>query len=645
MALMWGVDRNAASNGEVAALSADSASGSEGGFWTDEKAAVPVSSKDPMWGDRDAPVTVVIYSDFQCPFCGKAEPTLKGLQTKYGPSKLRMIWKNFPLPFHKKAPAAHLAAQTVFELGGNKAFWKFHDLAFQNNRNLDPASFGAWAQQAGVDKAKFEAAFKAGSAQAKVDADIAAGKAVGVRGTPAFYINGVFISGARPQSQFEAEIDKQLAAAKKLIASGTPKNQVYTKLTNTNKAKAPKQPEAKKRPPQDDKTVWKVPVTKNDPIKGNAEGALVTIVEFSDFQCPFCSRVVPTIKKITDTYGDKVRVVWKDNPLPFHNRATPAAMLAREALAEKGNKGFWAAHDLLFANQKALDDASLWGYAEKLGLNVDKVKEAVAQNKYKAIVAADQELASDMNAGGTPHFFVNGRRVKGAQPFEAFKKIIDEEIKKSEALVAKGIAKKDLYAEIIKKGKEPPPPEQKEIGDPPKNAPVKGATNYKVTIHEFSDFQCPFCSRVTPTMKKIMSEYGSELRVVWRHKPLPFHKDAPLAHQAAQEAYAQKGDAAFWAFHDKLFASQKSPGIKRPNLETFAEEAGLDLTKFKAALDGGTHKAFITSEGSRSDKLGIRGTPGFIIQPKGSSKGYLLSGAQPYPKFKKLIERALKEAK
>jgi protein-disulfide isomerase len=498
----------------------------------------------------------------------------------------------------------------------------------------------------GLDKAKFKAAMADPKVKAKVDADVAAGKPVGVRGTPAFFINGKFLSGARPQAAFETEIDAQLAEAKKLQAAGTAPDQLYVALSKknfSNKAKAGAA-DAKKKPEQDDKTVWKVTLPKGAAQKG-PDTALVTIVEFSEFQCPFCSRVLPTTAKIQETYGDKVRILFLDNPLPFHKRAIPASILAHEAMAQKGNGGFWKAHDLMFANQKKLEDADLWGYAAQLGLDVDKVKEAVSTGKHKAKFNAFQELASDLNASGTPHFFVNGRRVVGAQPFEKFKTIIDEEIKKAQGLIAKGTSPEKLYETLIKDGKAPPPPEQKEVGDPPKNAPAKGAKDWKVRIHEFSDFQCPFCGRVNGTMKQIMDQYGDKVQIVWRHKPLPFHKDAPLAHMASQEAYAQKGDEAFWKMHDLLFAGQKDPGMKRQALDGYAEKLGLDMTKFAASLDGTTHKQFIDAENESSNKIGVRGTPGFVMQPKGSSKGYFLSGAQPFPKFKKLIDRALKEAK
>ncbi|XYI01789.1 DsbA family protein [Sorangium sp. So ce1128] len=631
MGLMWSIDRSAGSRGhEVATFVED------GQPWSDEDAAIPVSSKDPMWGARTAPVTMVVFSDFECPFCSKVETTINQLKEKYGPDKLRILWKNNPLPFHKNARPAALAAETVFRLGGSKAFWKFHELAFQNQKALTPANFEAWAAEAGVDKAKFKAAYDRQEYMAKIDADMAVGKSSGVTGTPASIINGVFLSGAQPIDKFTSVIDEQLKAAQAAVASGTKPDKVYAKLAAENKAKAPPKQD-RERPQEDDKTVWKVPVG-DAPAKGPAT-ALVTIVEWSDFQCPFCSKVVPTLDELVKTYGDKIRFVWKNNPLPFHQRAEPAAELAMEARAQKGEKGFWDAYDLLWKNQQKLSDEDLLGYAKELGLDVEKVKAAIATKKHNASISADQELADDLQASGTPHFFINGRRLVGAQPIDKFKTIIDEEIKKSEGLLAKGVAAKDLYAEIIKDGKEPPPPERKEVAAPAPNSPWKGGEKAKVVMQVFSDFECPFCKRVEDTVSQISKTYGDKLKIVWRHRPLPMHKNAPLASEAAQEAYAQKGNAGFWAYHEVLFKNQGQPeAFSRASLEKYAEEQGLDMTKFKKALDTNTHKAFVDAENSVADKAGISGTPAFVVN------GYFISGAQPFSKFKKLIDKAMKEA-
>ncbi len=635
MGLMHGIDRNGLKGGSEGA-SAEAYS--DGAAWSDEAASVPVSSKDPVWGSRTAPVTLVLFSDFECPFCTRVETTITQLKEKYGPDKLRVVWKSNPLPFHKNARPASVAAETAFRLGGSKAFWKFHDLAFANQKALTPENFEQWAVQAGVDKAKFKAAYDKQEYAAKVDADMAIGKTAGVTGTPASFINGVFLSGAQPTEKFTAIIDEQLEAAKKLVASGTKPDQVYAKISQENKAKAPPPKERAEKPAEDDKTVWKVPVGES-PAKG-PNTALVTIVEWSDFQCPFCSKVVPTLDEIVKTYGDKVRFVWKHNPLPFHPRAEPAAELTLEARAQKGEKGFWAAYDLLWKNQQKLNDEDLFGYAKELGLDVDKVKAAIAEKKYGAEIQADQDLADNLQASGTPHFFINGRRLVGAQPIEKFKTVIDEEIKKAEALLAKGIAAKDLYNEIIKDGKEPPPPEKKTVDAPQADSPWKGGEKAKVVMQVFSDFECPFCKRVEATLTEVEKNYGDKIKIVWRHKPLPMHKNAPLASEAAQEVFKQKGSAAFWKYHGLMFEKQGTPdALSRQSLEKYAEEVGgIDMGKFRAALDKGTHKDFVKADSDAADKAGITGTPAAVVN------GYFISGAQPYAKFKKIVDLALREA-
>ena len=635
MFLMWGMDKRAGGTD----ISADTAS--VAGAAPDQSAAsVPVTSKDPQWGKATAPVTIVEISDFQCPFCSRVEPTVQQLKDKYGPDKIRIVWKNNPLPFHNRARPTHEAAQTVFALGGNDAFWKFHKAAFSNQQGLTDENYEKWAKEAGVDVAKFKTALAAKKYSAKIDEDLAMAKKVGATGTPAFRINGVTLSGAQPVEKFTEVIDAQLAEAKKLVASGTKPADVYVALTNKNQVAAPAQPN-KPAPDaeEEDKSVWKVLVQDDDPIRGPKD-ALVTMIIFSDFQCPFCKRVEDTLKQVAAAYPQDVRFVWKDNPLPFHPRAKPSATLARFAYKKGGDKAFWDMHDAIFDSNPKLEDDDLKGLAEKAGIKWDDVKAAIDSNKFGEKIDGSVELANDVQARGTPHFFINGVRLSGAQPLEAFKKAIDEQLVKAKGLVAKGTPKAKVYDELMKDAKGPPPPEKKEIVGPDAQTPIKGSASAKVTITIFSDFQCPFCKRVEPTLAEIEKEYGSKVRFAWRHMPLPFHADAPLAGQAAQEAFAQKGNAGFWKMHDKLFEAQGSSedAIKRPGLEKIAQEIGLNMDKFKAALDSNAHKAKLDADSKIGNDAGINGTPAFVIN------GYYLSGAQPTAAFKKLINRALKDA-
>ena len=135
----------------------------------------------------------------------------------------------------------------------------------------------------------------------------------------------------------------------------------------------------------------------------------------------------------------------------------------------------------------------------------------------------------------------------------------------------------------------------------PLEGAAKGPANAKVNIVTFSDFQCPFCSRVVPTMAQIEKEYGNKVRIFFRHNPLPFHADAPLASEAAIAAEAQ---GKFWEMHDKLFANQQN--LKRPDLEKYAQELGLDMGKFKAALDSGAGKARIQADMALAKQVGAQ---------------------------------------
>jgi protein-disulfide isomerase len=635
MFLMWGADRRSGVD-----IHAESASG---GGVDQSAASVPITAADPMWGKADAPVTVVEISDFECPFCSRVVPTIKQIKQTYGPDKVRFVFKHSPLPFHKNARPAAEAAATVMGLAGSDAFWKFHDLAFEGQKSLNDENFEKWAIASGADGAKFKAAMAAKKYASKVDDDLAFSKKVGANGTPAFRINGVTVSGAQPFDKFKEVIDAQLAEAQKLVASGVKAKDVYVQLTNKNFTAQPDSAADKgdKKPKkgedeEEDKSVWKVPVGADDAILGPKD-ALVTVIEFSDFQCPFCKRVEDTMKQVVSTYGNDLRVVWKDNPLPFHPRAKPAATLARFAYTKKGDKGFWDAHHAIFESAPKLEDDDLKGIAEKLGLPWDQVKAAIDGNKFGERFDATTDQASDFQARGTPHFFINGVRLSGAQPFEKFKAVIDEQMAKAKALLPK-VSRANIYQEITKEGKEPPPPEKKEVAAPDASSPFKGGAKAKVVIQEFSDFQCPFCKRVEPTMQEIEKQYGDKIKIVWRHMPLPFHKDAPLASEAAQEAFAQKGNAGFWAMHGKLFEAQGgSPGIEREGLEKIAAEVGLDMEKFKAALDSHKHKAKVDADNEVGQKAQISGTPAFVIN------GYFVSGAQPASAFVKLINKALKE--
>jgi protein-disulfide isomerase len=604
---------------------------------------LPVGAADPSWGDQAAPVTFVVFGDFQCPFTKRHMANVEELQKRYGPEVLRVVWKDYPLPFHARARPAALAAETVFRLGGPPAFWAYHHLLFENQRALEDADLLAYARAVGVDFAEFRAAYESERYVAALDEDLQRVHQVGASGTPRHLREWHAPLWARPMEDLIAAVDRARGEATAALRSGTPVGRIYAELSDKHGAErpppapaAPSVPTAPKQPTlrDDDSLVWSVPV-KGSPARGG-KAALVTLVVFSDLQCPFCSRVEPTLDALAQQYGDKLRIVWKHTPLPFHPRAEPAAELAMEARAQKGDAAFWAAVDLLFANQRQLEDADLWSYAQSLGLDVPRAQKAVSNKLHRAAIEADLLLAEDVLASGTPHFFINGRRLVGAQPKERFVAMIDQELAKAQKLVASGTPVAKIYDLLVKNGRKAAPLDRVVLPAPAAKSPGKGAKpGAKVVIQMFADFQCPFCKRVQPVLDELIAAYPGKVRVVFRHQPLPMHTDAALAAEAAVEAHRQKGDAGFWALGDLLFAAQGGVGLARPELDAAARQLGLDMVAFADALDRRVHRATVEADSQLASSVGITGTPAFAIND------YYLSGSQPLAKFKHLVDKAL----
>src|ERR1019366_6506628 len=382
----------------------------------------------PQVGGKEPKITLIEFSDFQCPYCSRAKGTLDELQKQYK-DDLQITFRHYPLPFHNNAMPAAIAAVAAQEQG---KFWQMHDKLFANQQALAVAELEKYAQEIGLDMAKFKAAIDNPKTKTAVEADAKMGSSFGVGGTPSFFINGHSFSGAYPLESFKKAIDEEIKKVDVKLASGTPRAGLYAALIKDGLDKAaPKKEEARAGEPQPNEA-YQAEV-KGAPIKG-AKDALVTIVQFSDFQCPFGSRVEPTIDQVMKEYDGKVRVACRNMPLPFHDKAKPAA-IAAAAANEQGK--FWQMHDILFKNQQALGPEDLQKYAKEIGLNMDKFKKAIEDKKLAASVEADSAMGAKIGARGTPAFFVNGRFLSGAQPFDRFKALIDEELKKAEALAKK----------------------------------------------------------------------------------------------------------------------------------------------------------------------------------------------------------------
>ncbi|WNG56368.1 thioredoxin domain-containing protein [Archangium gephyra] len=176
-----------------------------------------------------------------------------------------------------------------------------------------------------------------------------------------------------------------------------------------------------------------------------------------------------------------------------------------------------------------------------------------------------------------------------------------------------------------------PPRERKTVAA---TGAAKGPENAPITIVEFSDFQCPYCSRANESVEQVLKAYPNQVRLVFRHFPLDFHQQAPKASEAALCAQDQ---GKFWEMHDKLFANQKA--LEVPALKGYAKELSLDTGKFDKCLDSGEKGAIVQADLAEGKKVGVNGTPAFFIN------GILLSGAQPFDEFKSVIDAELQAKK
>jgi protein-disulfide isomerase len=209
------------------------------------------------------------------------------------------------------------------------------------------------------------------------------------------------------------------------------------------------------RRPKDANPRYKVPVDSLAVTPGNQYR--VTIVEVSDYECPFCVRAQRTMRALKALYGPNIRFAFMHNPLSFHPRALPAA-IAAQAAHRQGQ--FWAYNDLLFAqNRGGLSDENLIRLAQQAKLDVKRFKADLADPALAAEVKAQQQLAVSVGARGTPSFFINGRLIRGAQPLEVFKKEVDRAMREADALINSGTTDPDeVYRALTKDGLTQPSP-------------------------------------------------------------------------------------------------------------------------------------------------------------------------------------------
>jgi len=384
-------------------------------------------------------------------------------------------------------------------------------------------------------------------------------------------------------------------------------------------------------------TVYNVP-RGDAPAEGPAE-APITIVDWSDYACGFCNRVQDTLDRLDRLYPGQIRWVHRELPADEDN---PLAAEAARAAAAQGR--FRPMHDRLFALHGRVDRAGVELIARELGLDMIRFRGDLDAGTYRPAIGRDINDAIHLGITGTPTLFVNGRVVHGNQPLAVFAAVVDEELVRADAARAKHPL--DLYAALVETGKpsaDSPPDSTNpnEQLDPNRAYRVGfglpghqlGPDDALVTIVEWSDFQCPFCAKEAPVLAHVRQKYGDDVRIVFRHMAMLFHSSSTIAAEAGVAA-AEQGK--FWAFHDQVFGHFGH--LTRDDLETYARAAGLDLAKFRAALDSRRYHDAVIAETAAAEALGVDGTPTLFIN------GQPVTGLRDEATMDRIIDAHLQQA-
>ena len=378
-----------------------------------EYVPVPIAHS-PTSGPAQAPVTIVLFGDFECGFCAHGYKTLRTLQANQ-PDKIRLVFKHLPLEFHYYARDAAQIGAVAAEQG---KFWEYADALFGHDGELTLEIIEKEARALGIDvvRAKKDEAIAQLVAQ-----DEALAETLNVDATPSIVVNGIARIGVPDQAELDQLVAEQQAVAHALSQAGVRPSDLYWRMTMAQLAPVP--PEAPAQAAEQGNPgpsgYAHVPIDEQAVKGGDGDQALITIVEFADFECPFCKDAGATLDRAITSLGEdaqRVRISYRHYPLAFHQQARPAAALAVLAAAQGK---FWPVHDALFEAQDALDEEAIVRVGVEAGLgSPDQVREAIADAATLERVQSDLDLGAKSGVQATPAFFVNGALHMGA-PDEA----------------------------------------------------------------------------------------------------------------------------------------------------------------------------------------------------------------------------------
>jgi protein-disulfide isomerase len=579
---------------------------------------------------------------------------------------VQLIFRDFPLEnLHPHAMAASTAAHCVGEQGATQ-FWDMHNRIFRSQRvwanAADPDDhFLQLVREVGADVDQYNACLAQGEKQKIIARSLAEGETLGFTGTPSFHFvqratgESFNLVGAQPYGAFAQSLE--------IMAEGG----MPTDPAAAQQQPQPQQPAVPQAAPAWATAEGLAPdpdrpgfTMAGDHYRGDPDAAVV-VVEFADFQCPFCRRHAQTTQPALDEeFVETGQVMWVFKHFPLdniHPQATPAG-IAAECAAEQGN--FWEMYELLFERMtewSVPDSTSVFNaLAEELDLDMERFTTCFQDDAVRQRVQDDYQDAVATGFTGTPSFkFVQQTtgetfNLIGAQPYATFAQWL--------ATMAEGGRPTDPAA-----AQQQPQPQQPatpqavpawataEALAPDPDRPgftmagdhYRGNPEAEIVVVEFADFQCPFCRRHAQTTQPALDEEFVETgEVMWVFKHFPLDNIHPQATPAgiASECAAEQGN--FWEMYELLFERMEEWSVpdSTPVFTALAEELDLDIERFSSCFQNDEIRQRVQDDLAAGSPY-ISGTPSFIVLSGGG--GYILRGALPIEQFQATLRQTLSE--
>ncbi len=414
---------------------------------------------DHALGSAQPLVTVVVFTDYACPPCGRTWKVMDNLVEDYG-DDLRVVYRAFTVPGFGRGEQA---AEAAYAAGAQGKFWEMHRRLFDQGGGFDRPTLRAHAEALGLDVTRFLEDLDTGAHSSQRVRHRRQAKALGVSGLPAAFVNGLYLPGFADEATWHGVLDEEIRRARELVGQGTRRSELYASFMKSATVRpvgsAPGEQDLRKQ-------LAERPGASTDPRKliapdrskryairvgdapaSGAADAPVEIVGFFDLRCPYCRKAwAQELGVLSRSQPEGIRLAIRQLPLEIH----PAAQGAAKATLAAGRQGkFWGMFEKLVTHEGSLGRSDFLGYAEVLGLDREAFLRDLDDPATAAAIAADVDLANRVGVTGTPGLFVNGRYINGFSP-GVLTTMVEQEMAAAQALLDAGVPRDQVVDTLMK---------------------------------------------------------------------------------------------------------------------------------------------------------------------------------------------------